>query len=885
MSRNLVIVESPGKVKSIQKYLDSYVPNDGEASSEKGSKSKDTFKVVSSFGHVRDLPKSGLNLDPENNWQANYQLMPDKAKVINDLQSQAAKADQIFLATDLDREGEAIAWHLKEMIGGEESRFARVVFNEITEAAIHAAFADQGQINQDRVNAQQARRFLDRVVGYKLVPLLYKKIARNLSAGRVQSVAVRLVVEREREIRAFHPEEYWEIFADLARGQEQSGLTFEVVRFKGEKINVPNESEATRVESEIRSSSPAVADISTRKTSSKAPAPFITSTLQQAASTRFGYSVARTMRLAQDLYEAGLITYMRTDSTNVSKDAMNDAASLVKSRFGEEYLPDKPNVYASKSGAQEAHEAIRPSDISLDFDTITKQQPATWRGIRANNKDQAGRLYDLIWRRFVASQMSPARYEQTTVNVEAGEYELRIQGRRTLFKGYTEVALASRSDDKKEVELPVYEKGEPLSILDMESVQHFTKPPARFTEARLVSELEKRGIGRPSTYASIISTIQTRGYVTLREKRFYAERIGEVVTDRLVECFSNLLSYEFTADMETRLDDVSLGKVAWTELLNEYYTDFSEQLVAAEDPETGMKPNSPIPTDISCEKCDRPMAVRIASTGMFLGCTAYSLTGEEQCRETKNLISTESTIESTSDDETDDEVESKRLLEKRKCSVCNSAMDAFLIDESTKLHICGNSYCKGHEIEHGRFHIKGYEGPIVECNKCGSDMQLRDGRFGKYFGCTDETCKNTRKLLKTGEVAAPPVHMEELKVADEDDYFVLREGSAGIFLGASKYPKVRVIRSPRIKELTTHANEIDPKFQYLLSAPSEDDKGNDTFVRFARKTREHYLVSMKGDKETGWRSYLQDGTWQVRQVSKPKSKATNLRRRRPKGKI
>ena len=875
MSKNLVIVESPGKVKTIQKYLDGFsLPHDS-LESDSPKKGKDSFKVVSSYGHVRDLPKKGLNLEPENGWQANYQLLPDKSKVITNLRSQAEKADQIFLATDLDREGEAIAWHLREMIGGPDERFGRVVFNEITESAIHEAFEKRGRIDEDRVNAQQARRFLDRVVGYKLSPLLMQKIARGLSAGRVQSVAVRLIVEREREIRAFNPKEYWRVYADLARSSDQEALKFEVFRHQGENFEIPNAATAEHVVYTITSNSVSVGSINTRNTSSSPSAPYITSTLQQAASTRFGYSVSRTMRLAQDLYEAGLITYMRTDSTNISEEAQNGAAELVKSRFGDEYLPDKPNEYSSRSGAQEAHEAIRPSNVKLDLATLNSGTNSPLNAVQLRNRQAAGRLYDLIWRQFIASQMTPARYKQTTVIANAAEYDLRIRGRRTLFKGHTAVAPPTRANDN-EIELPDYQEGESLRVAGTEKKQHFTKPPARFTEARLVSELEKRGIGRPSTYANIISTIQERGYVSVRSKRFYAERIGEVVTDRLIECFTNLLSYEFTAGMEERLDEISVGNAAWLEVLDDYYSDFKHQLDDAQDPENGMRRNAPIRTEVKCQECGEPMAIRVASRGMFLGCSAYNQKGKDSCKNTQNLANAEEEIpEASSNEEVDDEAESKRLLAKRHCSICNSAMDVFLIDKNTKLHICGNSNCEGHELEKGEFQDPNeYHGPVIDCDKCGSEMRLLNGRFGQYFGCSNESCKNTRKPLPGGEVAAPPVHMEELAVDDNDDYFVLREGRAGIFLGASKYPKVRVIRPPRIKELLSHANEIDPKFQYLLEAPVEDDEGNDTFVRFARKSREHYLTSMIDKKDTGWRAYHRSGYWESVPPKRPAAKTT-----------
>ncbi|MCY4129924.1 MAG: type I DNA topoisomerase [Gammaproteobacteria bacterium] len=875
MPKHLVIVESPGKIKSIERYLKNFsqIDNDDQSTSI----DPDTFKVVSSYGHVRDLPSKGLNLEPEANWKANYQLLPDKQKVVDKLRQEAKNAALVFLATDLDREGEAIAWHLREVIGGEDDRFVRVVFNEITESAIHKAFSERGHIDENRVNAQQARRFLDRVVGYKLTPLLYQKIARGLSAGRVQSVAVRLVVEREREIRVFKPKEYWDVFADLRRENDGASRRFQVARENDANFEVNSEADANAVLAAIKESNPTVASITKRNSESRPSAPFITSTLQQSASSRFSFPVARTMRLAQSLYEAGLITYMRTDSTSISDDARESAASLVRRKYGDSYLPAKPNQYKSKSNAQEAHEAIRPSDVTVEPDAAASA--LTSQRMSSQDRAAASRLYELIWRQFIASQMTPARYENTTVGVKAERYELRLSGRRTLFDGHTRVSAATKSEES-EPDLPQYQEGEVLHLVGLEKKQHFTKPPARYSEAGLVRELERRGIGRPSTYSSIISTIKDRGYVSVRGRRFYAERIAEVVTDRLVECFNELLSYEFTAEMEERLDEVALGEKRWIDLLNEYHDDFVIKLDAAGDKDAGMRPNTPIQTDIECEKCGRPMTIRVASTGTFLGCSGYSAPAKDRCRNTIDLVSDENTVRAGDDDEAEaDENESRRLLAKRHCGKCGSAMDGYMMNEQFKLHICGNApTCGGFELEPGEFMIAGYDGPIVECNKCGHDMQLKAGRFGKFFGCTNETCGNTRKLLKTGDVAAPPIHMEELQVPDEEDYFVLREGSAGIFLGASRYPKVRVIRKPRVKELISHANELDPKFSYMLSAPREDERGNDTFIHFARKTREHYLTSMKADKDTGWRAYFKNGAWEAIKPQSKKRKSSAKKR-------
>ncbi|MBD7976557.1 type I DNA topoisomerase [Serpens gallinarum] len=864
MGKSLVIVESPAKAKTINKYLGNQ------------------YVVKSSIGHIRDLPTSGstankepakrgkaaageapalspkekakrqlftrMGIDPEQGWKARYEILPGKEKVVEELRRLAKDADTIYLATDLDREGEAIAWHLRESIGGDDSRYKRVVFNEITKKAIQEAFSQPGELDINRVNAQQARRFLDRVVGYMVSPLLWSKIARGLSAGRVQSVAVKLVVEREREIRAFVPEEYWEVHADLGTAKKDQ-VRFEVVREKGDAFKPLNETHAMAALEKLKASSYSVVKREDKPTSSKPSAPFITSTLQQAASTRLGFGVKKTMMMAQRLYEAGYITYMRTDSTNLSQDAVEMVRSFISSEYGDQYLPEKANVYSSKEGAQEAHEAIRPSDVNL--------RPTQLSGLERD----AERLYELIWRQFVACQMPPAKYLSTTVSVAAGDFELRAKGRILKFDGYTR-ALPQQSKPGEDAVLPDMAQGEALALIQLDPSQHFTKPPARFSEASLVKELEKRGIGRPSTYAAIISTIQDRGYVTVQNRRFYAEKMGDIVTDRLAESFSDLMDYGFTAGMEERLDDVAQGQRDWKDLLNTFYGKFRKNLDVAEASEGGMRANQPTLTDIPCKECGRPMMIRTASTGVFLGCSGYSLPPKERCKSTLNLVPGD---EIAADDE--GESESRVLLGKHRCAKCGTAMDAYLLDEKRKLHICGNNPdCSGYEIEEGQFRIKGYEGPSLECDKCGSEMQLKTGRFGKFFGCTNSDCKNTRKLLKSGEAAPPksdPIPMPELKCEKVNDTYVLRDGASGLFLAASQFPKNRETRAPRVFELIPHKTELDPKFHYLLSAPQKDPDGNPAVIRFSRKTKEQYVQSEIDGKPTGWKAFYADGKWKV----------------------
>jgi DNA topoisomerase-1 len=866
MAKSLVIVESPAKAKTINKYLGS------------------DYIVKSSVGHVRDLPTSGtgkkaatkspaevrkmtpeakakyqakrdkvalvnrMGIDPENHWKANYQILPGKEKVVSDLKKLAEKADYIYLASDLDREGEAIAWHLKELIGGDPAKFKRVVFNEITQNAIQQAFSQPGEVNMPSVYAQQARRFLDRIVGYMVSPLLWKKVARGLSAGRVQSVAVKLVVEREREIKAFNPEEYWEVVADTTT-QSKAELSLQLAQKQGKNFKLANKAETDAVLADLNSAQFTVSNREDKPSKSMPSAPFITSTLQQSASTRLGFGVKRTMGLAQRLYEAGHITYMRTDSTNLSKDAVEMCRGYIEKSFGAEYLPEKPRVYGSKQNAQEAHEAIRPSNVKVEAALLNDMEA------------DARKLYDLIWRQFVACQMTAARYDVSTITVNAADYGLKAKGRVMKFEGWTKVhpQLSKNENDKH---LPDVSVGEVLTLNALNPSQHFTKPPARYSEASLVKELEKRSIGRPSTYASIISTIQDRGYVRQEKKRFYAEKMGEIVTESLSGSFANLMNYDFTAEMEKELDEVATGKLDWEAVLNEFYENFTKQLSKADLPveEGGMRANEPVLTDIECPTCGRKMGIRTASTGVFLGCSGYALPPKERCTTTINLTSGEEAVNVLSENS-----ETEALLAMHRCPKCHTAMDSYLIDEKRKLHVCGNNpVCDGYEIEQGSFKIKGYDGPIIECDRCQSEMQLKSGRFGKYFGCTNTECKNTRKLLKNGEAAPPkedPVMLPELPCEKSDAYFVLRDGAAGIFLAANTFPKSRETRAPKVVELQRFRDRISPKFYYLADAPAQDPDGNLAVVRYSRKTKEQYVMTEVDGKATGWTAKYINNKW------------------------
>jgi DNA topoisomerase-1 len=558
---------------------------------------------------------------------------------------------------------------------------------------------------------------------------------------------------------------------------------------------------------------------------------------------------------------------MRTDSTNLSAEAVARCRDFVRDEFGARYLPDEALSYASKAGAQEAHEAIRPSDVT--------GVPGSTAGLE---RDQE-RLYELIWRQFVACQMPPAEYLSTSVTVKAGDFELRTRGRILRFDGFTKVQPPAKNG-QADTALPDVQVGDRLTLIELDPKQHFTKPPARFSEASLVRELEKRGIGRPSTYASIISTIQDRGYARVENRRFYAEKMGDVVTERLVESFEDLLDYGFTAQMEETLDRVATGNADWKQVLDEFYAGFRKQLKKAEG-ENGMRPNEPTDTDILCPACGRTMQIRTASTGVFLGCSGYSLPPKERCKSTLNLTPGEEAIAVGEDEEE----ESKLLLKRHHCPRCSTSMDSYLIDESRKLHVCGNNPdCTGFEVEAGEFVIKGYDGPRLECDKCGNEMQLKSGRFGKYFGCSSDDCKNTRKLLRNGEPAPPkadPIPMPHLRCEKCDDFFLLRDGAAGIFLAASQFPKYRETRAPLVEDVVAVKDQLDPKFEYLTRAPSADPDGNKAKVRFQRKTREQYVMTEVDGKATGWRAFFQDGKWieQIPEKKAPKKKKTAAKKK------
>jgi len=612
VSKALVVVESPAKAKTIEKFLGR------------------SYTVRASMGHLRDLPKSQFGVDIDNDFAPKYINIRGKGDLIKNLKEEAKKAGTVYLATDPDREGEAIAWHLAHLLGIGEKKACRIEFNEITKQAVQKAVKHPRPIDMSRVDAQQARRILDRIVGYKLSPLLWRKVRKRLSAGRVQSVAVRLICDREREIQAFVPEEYWTITAKL-RSRPKGGLfDAELVAVDGKKPQIGTEAEAAAVTGELEQATYLVREVKRRERRRNPAAPFITSSLQQEASRRLGFTARKTMMLAQQLYEGidvagvgpvGLVTYIRTDSTRVASSAQDEARAYVAAKHGREYLPDKPPVYSTKNNAQDAHEAIRPTSVELTPASVAKSL----------NRDQL-RLYTLVWERFVASQMAPAVYDTLTVEIAAGRFGLRATGSVLKFPGYLAVYGDSRDEAEKDALLPEVQEGQELKLQKLLPKQHFTEPPPRYTEASLVKVLEEKGIGRPSTYAPIIETIQERGYVVKAEKAFQPTDLGFVVVDLLKEHFPDIVDVDFTAEMENRLDDIADDKVSRIEVLKDFYDPFAATLASA-DSKIGQVELPVEVSDTPCPKCGRMMVVKHGRYGNFLACPGFPA-----CRTTRPIL-------------------------------------------------------------------------------------------------------------------------------------------------------------------------------------------------------------------------------------------------------
>ncbi len=610
----LVILESPGKVKTVQNYL-----------------GKD-YVVMASVGHVRDLPKSKLGIDIENGFKPDYKIMSDKKQLIKELKKAAEESEYVYIATDPDREGEAIAWHLATILGLDSKKSDRVSFNEITKSGVNAGMQNPHEINENLVNAQQARRVLDRIVGYKLSPFLWKKVKSGLSAGRVQSVALKLIVDREKEINKFVPQEFWTIDAKFLHSRR----TFEAKlygRVGEKKLAVTNEEQANDILSQLSGAEFTVTGVKKGKRNKQPAPPFITSTLQQEAARRLGFTGQRTMRVAQQLYEGvdipelgtiGLITYMRTDSLRISEEARAAAKSYIRSRWGDNYLPPSDRYFKSKSGAQDAHEAIRPSTIDLSPDKIADSLTS----------DQL-KLYRLIWSRFIASLMAVCVQDTTALDIEGNGYQFKASGYSVRFDGFTVLYEEGRDDDggEKENKLPPIEQGEVLKLRSLDPNQHFTQPPARYTEATLTKVLEENGIGRPSTYAPIVTNILGRNYIERVKKQLVPTNLGTTVSDLMSEYFKSIVDVKFTAQMETNLDEIGAGQRDWVDTMQEFYGDFEKTLSSAEDSLNGVRVKVPdVETDVVCDKCGRNMVVKSGRFGKFLACPGYP-----ECKNTKPM--------------------------------------------------------------------------------------------------------------------------------------------------------------------------------------------------------------------------------------------------------
>ncbi len=674
MAKSLVIVESPAKAKTIKNYL-----------------GKD-FSVEASSGHLIDLPKNKLGVDIENDFKPQYEVIKNKKKYLAKLEKAAKNADKVYLASDPDREGEAIAWHIADQLGIKDKSY-RILIHEITEKAIKESINSPTTLSEDKFDAQQARRVLDRLVGYQVSPLLWKKVRRGLSAGRVQSVALRIVVEREREIEKFITKEYWSIEGDFLpiNSGDQNPFSANLIRFDSNKVEIGSEQEAANIVNQIKNNDYHVSSVDKKERTRKAQPPFITSTLQQEASRKLRFSVKKTMAIAQKLYEGielgavgpmGLITYMRTDSVRISDQALSESRKYIMDKYGNKYLPEKPSLYKVKKLAQDAHEAIRPTSFDFSPDKI-----------KTHLAGDEFELYKLVWQRFLASQMTPIIYDQTSIEIKSEKAAFRTTGSIIKFEGFSKVYIEGKEEDEQngeddEKKLPKLSKDQGLSLKDLKMEQHFTQPPPRFSESTLVRELEEKGIGRPSTYSSIISTIQDREYVKRENRKLKPTVLGKSVNDMLIDGFPEILDVKFTADMEDKLDKVEQGSINWVDLLKDFYKVFSQRLLQAEDKMKSLRRDG-VPAGIDCNECGAPMIIKWGKRGEFLSCSKYP-----ECKNAK----------------------------------------PFNYDEDGNIKVV-------EKVEP--------ELSDINCDKCGKPMVIRQSRYGKFYGCSGYPgCKNIKRMNK-----------------------------------------------------------------------------------------------------------------------------------------
>jgi DNA topoisomerase-1 len=769
MSDSLIVVESPTKVKTIKKYLGS------------------NFDVYASMGHIKDLPKSKLGITPENHFEATYLVIESRKKVIAELKKAAKNAEHIYLAPDPDREGEAIAWHIAEEIGTKGKHIHRVLFNDLTKKTVLEALSHPRKLDLNKYDAQQTRRILDRLVGYKISPILWEKVKRGLSAGRVQSVAVRLICDREEEIRKFVPEEYWYIIANL-KGVNPPPFDARLIRIDGKKAKISNSQGSSEIVETLKTVPFTVAKLEQKEVKKSPLPPFTTSKLQQESSRWLHFSAKKTMSIAQKLYEGielgvegsvGLITYMRTDSVRIAEEAIGDVRKYIGENYDPAFLPAKARFFKNAQSAQDAHEAVRPSSIAYKPHTI---KPFL-------NNDQF-RLYQLIWNRFLASQMNPAIYDQTTIDISAGNTLFRAQGSVMKFAGFTIVYTEGKENGDDDGEfaksLPQVSVGETLDLLSLKTEQKFTQPPPRFSEASLVRELEEKGIGRPSTYATILSTIQERDYVRLERGKFSPTDLGMLVTELLVKNFPKIMDVSFTASLETKLDMIEEGKIKRLDTLNDFYIPFEEELKNAKQNMRNVK-REETPTDKVCDKCESPMIIKWGKNGQFIACSNYPA-----CKNTQNFTRAEDgrivPIENLTE-ETD-----------RTCEKCGRPMVVKRGKFGPFLGCSGYPECKNivnvRKDESGALTTAEQEISDVACEKCGRPMAVKRGKFGPFLGCTGyPECQNIMKIKKGRDGTVKPQAQETTdKICDKCGRpMAVKRGRFGQFLGCTGYPECKKI--------------------------------------------------------------------------------------------
>ena len=768
MAKSLVVVESPTKVKTIKKFLGS------------------GFDVVASMGHIKDLPKSTLGIDLENNFEPTYNPIETKKKIIDDLKKAAKNAENIYLAPDPDREGEAIAWHISEVVSTKNKKIYRVLFNDLTKKTVLEAINNPLELNFNKYEAQQTRRILDRLVGYQISPILWDKVKRGLSAGRVQSVAVRMICEREDEINKFIPEEYWNLLAKF-EGNNPPPFDAKLLKIGGKKAKVINGEQSAKLAETLKKASFIVERLEKKELKRSALPPFTTSKLQQEASRWLRFSAKKTMMVAQKLYEGielgkdgsvGLITYMRTDSYRIAEEALTEVRAYISENYSPDYLPPKPNFYKNSQKAQDAHEAIRPSTMAYKPQAIKEYL----------SSDQF-KLYQLIWNRFTASQMNPAIFDQTTIDIAGANCLFRAQGQVLKFPGFT-IVYTEGKDEKEEENgqdklLPEVKEKEKLKLINLNTEQKFTQPPPRFSEASLVRELEEKGIGRPSTYANIISTIQDREYVRLDKGKFFPTELGVVVTELLVKSFPTVLDIAFTADMENKLDMIEDGTSKRVKTLKDFYSPFAQELTKAKDEMRNIK-REETPTDLVCEKCNSPMIIKWGRNGNFVACSNYP-----ECKNTMNLTQ-------------DKEGKIKTVEAKTTEAKCNKCGKAMVVKEGRFgqfLACSGYPECKNtiNATQNDKGEIVALEAQATDtvCELCGKPMVFKRGRYGQFLGCSGyPECKNIKNMQKGKDGEMVPQEAETTDAICEKcgKPMAVKRGRFGKFLGCTGYPECKNIQ-------------------------------------------------------------------------------------------